>query len=111
MLTPVPIPEGDDLLEFIGEAGLGSTELADVHVRHLTDLVHLYVRGQGFDTTAEQVHPALRSVILSAAARSYASPTNAKRVEIANYSEVFAAFEGWTLIERATLHEFRARTA
>jgi hypothetical protein len=50
-------------------------------------------------------------VILGAAVRSYASPTNAKRVEIGGYSDVFAAFEGWTLAERATLHEFRGRTA
>lgn len=109
----VASPTGEDLLEFLGQSFDPATlNQAEVHVEHVTSLVKLYVRGNGMPPNPSQgIEPALRAVIIGAAARTMGNPDDTLRTQVGNYSEMRAQFTGWTLPELNVLHHFRKRTA
>jgi hypothetical protein len=60
---------------------------------------------------AVSIAPELRSVILSAAARSLSNPTQARRIEIGSYSELPGSLASFSLLETLTLNRYRKRAA
>ena len=84
--------------------------LAAVHTPIMTTMVKSYTRGRGFD---EYGYPNvdLETVILAAGARLVVNPEQSGRLQIGDYSEVKAVFNGWTLAELAVLNRYRRRSA
>jgi hypothetical protein len=108
----VPTPAGEEVLAYLGVDPLEyheSTLLAHEHAVQMTSLVRGYTRGRGF--TDWQCEEDLAAVIISAAVRSYGNPSQTRRIEAGNYSELPALFDGWTLAELAVLHGYRRRAA
>ncbi len=83
--------------------------LAGEHLPIVTAFVEAYTRGKGF--TEGQPDGPLAAVIMTAAARLVPNPEQAKRTQVADYSETPAILDGFTLPELAILHLYRRRTA
>lgn len=108
-LTSVGVPDGAALAKHLGWPAEDAETLAMCarHVEHITTLVHSRTRGRGFGVTAATCAPDLAEIILSAAARSVADPTGARRVEVGTVVTSPTPFTGWTLAEQAVLSRYR----
>lgn len=108
VLTSWPSPS--DLLASIGWASTASNlALAQAQLDLVVEFVRSFTRGAGFDpdSGATFIVPDLKAVILSAAARAIANPTQAKRLEIGGVNAVPAIFDGFTLHEQKILNKYR----
>jgi hypothetical protein len=104
-------PRPEDVVAYLGRGGDQTVlSLAGQHLPIVTAFVRAYTRGNGFDAT-DQPSTDVAAVIVSAAARLVVNPEQAKRVQIADYSEAPAVLNGFTLPELAVLHLYRRRTA
>ena len=76
---------------------------ADAHVKAVAHQAWAYTTGRGFAAPGGQsaidtnpgivtVAPEIRTVILSAAARSLSNPTQARRIEAGTYNELPGSF-------------------
>lgn len=111
---PEPEPITDETVArvaaFLNRAGDPDTiALAEVHVPIVTAFVKAYTRDRGFDIFGPNED--LAHVIVAASARLVVNPEQAKRVQVADYSETFGGLEGFTLPELAILNRYRRRTA
>lgn len=84
--------------------------LAEEHLPVVTAFVQAYTRGGGFTESGDPNGP-LSAVIMTATARLVPNPEQAKRIQVADYSETPAILDGFTLPELAILHLYRRRTA
>lgn len=84
--------------------------LAEAHLPIVTTFVKSYTRGQGFDQFGNP-NKDMESVIITAGARLVVNPEQAIRVQIGDYSETPAVFNGFTLAELAVLNRYRRRSA
>lgn len=82
--------------------------LVNQHVRVVTTFVRAYVRGRGFLPDGEP-NLDLEDVIVSAASRYVVNPQQLTRQALGNQSVSYAALEGFTLAEKAVLHNYRRR--
>lgn len=82
--------------------------LVNQHVRVVTTFVRAYVRGRGFSLYGEPTLD-LEDVIVSAASRYVVNPQQLTRQSLGNQSVSYAALEGFTLAEKAVLHNYRRR--
>ncbi|WP_036569857.1 hypothetical protein [Nocardioides sp. URHA0032] len=119
------IPTGPDVLAWAGlpQNDVALSMQADKHVSAVAHMIWAYTNGKGFQSpgnnqlmidnnpTVVIVAPEIRSVILSAAARSLSNPTQARRIEAGSYSELPGSLASWSLLETLTLNRFRRRTA
>lgn len=113
-LAVVPVPSGELLADHLG----WPTDDAEVmtlcsrHVQHVLRLVHSQTRGRGFSVgTDPQMAADLAEVVISAAARSVADPTQARRVEVGTVVTSPTPFARFTLAEQAVINRYRVRTA
>lgn len=108
-LTPVDVPTGASLCEHLGWPADDPETLAlcQRHVSHVTALVHSRTRGRGFGVDGQKVAADLAEVILSAAARSVASPEQSRRIEVGSVVTSPTVFSGFTLVEQAVLKRYR----
>jgi hypothetical protein len=118
------IPTG---LEVLAWAGLPQNDVAlsaraDKHALTVAHMVWAYTGGRGFEAPGGQlsidtnpqvvtIAPEIRSVILSATARSLGNPTQARRIEAGSYSELPGSLASWSLLETLTLNKYRRRAA
>lgn len=84
--------------------------LAGEHIPVVTAFVQAYTRGGGFTEAGDPNGP-ISAVIMTATARLVPNPEQAKRTQVADYSETPAILDGFTLPELAILHLYRRRTA
>lgn len=96
------------LTNFLGHT-LDTTKATE-HVRIVTGYVRAYTRGEGFDASGNP-NDELSAVIVTAAARSLASPSQVVRKEVGGLALLFSPFTGFTLAERLVLNRYRQRTA
>lgn len=97
-----------DVQAFIGKDGENEAAL-QAHIDAATLMIKAYTRGGGFDTTGDPVQD-VAAVIVSCAARLHKNPSQLRRsMAIDDYSETIGTFNGWTLPERAVLHQYRRR--
>lgn len=110
-LTPVDVPTGASLCAHLGWPADDPETLAlcQRHVSHVTALAHSRCRGRGFSLRTEPAKVAadLSEVILSAAARSVADPTGARRIEVGAVVTSPTPFVGFTLAEQGVLKRYR----
>lgn len=102
------------VLAWIDRAGdEEAAAMAQAHVEAVTAYVWGYTRGKGFRTIdgALSAAPDLEHVIIAAAARLTANPTQLTYYSSGDYSERPAQLAGWTLPELAVLNLYRRRWA
>ena len=111
-MTNVSWPTPSDLLKQVGwSATAANVQLAQAQLESMLQFAKSYTRGIGFDDNAEGmfIKPDLKTVILSAASRALANPTNAYRLEVGSANVTPARFEGFTLAEQMILNKYRVR--
>lgn len=108
-LQAVLAPTGADLAKHLGWPSDDSETLALCarHVTHVLALVHSRCRGRGFSPTGGQMAADLAEVVYSAAARSVADPTGARRIEVGSVVTSPSPFVGFTLAEQDVLRRYR----
>lgn len=116
--APEPTPETTDPLVASVLAFLGIPEsselvrLAAQHVRVVTSFVRGYTRGRGFYFAGDgPPFDDVADVIVSAAARYVVNPQQLTRQALGNQVASYASLEGFTLAEKAVLHNYRRRAA
>jgi len=99
----------------------GAVELLAAHAETaaevIADLAFDYCRGRGWSADGTECTPAIRGVILLAAARlahdgtqaTYRSEGAIEGTDLAEYSVRGGTWVGWTLAERMTLDAYRRR--
>lgn len=104
----ISVPSGADVLTYLGwPSNEDLAAQADQHVALVAAMASNYTRNRGIDVVTGACSWALRAVVLAAAARSLSNPSQSRRIEAGSYSELPAAFSGWTLVERAVLDGYR----
>lgn len=107
--TVEPLELTPSVLAFLGiPASPQTVALVNQHVRVVTTFVRAYVRGRGFLPDGEP-NVELQDVIVSAASRYVVNPQQLTRQALGNQSVSYAALEGFTLAEKAVLHNYRRR--
>lgn len=98
-----------DVLAFLGQPTEGAdTAALEAHINAATVMVKAYTRSGGFDVAGDPVDD-VAAVITSCAARMHANPTNDRNQGIGPFQTSPGIFNGWTLPERAVLHQYRRR--
>lgn len=110
-MTNVSWPTPSDLLKQVGwSATAANVQLAQAQLEAVFQFAKGYTRGVGFgDSDGVFITPDLKTVILSAASRALANPTNAYRLEVGSANVTPARFEGFTLAEQMILNKYRVR--
>lgn len=107
------IPHGVDVLRFLGWPEDPETRLqADEHVVRVAHTARAYTRGRGFAPDDWALcEEDIKTVILSAAARSLNNPAQDRSVEAGGFRSQPGYFSGWNLAELAVLNRYRRRAA
>lgn len=110
-LAPVEIPTGASLCAHLNWPADDPETLAlcERHVAHVLALVHSRCRGRGFSLKVNPpvIAADLAEVVLSAASRSVADPTGARRIEVGSVVTSPTPFVGFTLAEQDVLRRYR----
>ena len=94
-------------------AYLDRTDVHDLAAKHLPiveAMVKSYTRGVGFDETGAP-DEAVSAVIVSACARLTSNPDSTISVSVDEYQTRKTVFEGFTLLERIILDNYRRKAA
>ena len=104
-------PSAEAVAAFVGTdtPGEGWTAKANTTLGIVTQMVHSYTRGNGFEAYNEP-NEALGAVIVSASARLMANPELTRSQTAGPFTINHGTFNGWTLPELAILHAYRRRT-
>ncbi len=108
------MPTAHEVAAFLGRGDdPGVVALAEAHLPVVATFVRAYTRGVGF--TDGEPNDELDAVILTATARLVSNPSDLRASELDANGKVSVTERrdpwGWTLIERAVLHQYRRRTA
>lgn len=105
-------PTGAEVSMLIGRGeDTTTTAAADAFIPIVWELARNHTRGVGFSDDGEEAEPVIVAVVKTATARLASNPTQVKRYQVGEYSEVPATFEGWTLSEQLALNSFRRMSA
>ena len=106
------VPTAPDVLNYLGWSNSArNVALVNAHLETITATVRAYTRDRGFSEFGARTfcHDSVRSVIISACARSVSNPSGAYRIEAGTTVATPGRFEGFTLAEQVALNRFRQR--
>ncbi len=104
-------PSASDVAAFLGQGSDSSTlALAEQHLPVITAWVKAHTRGVGFDLFVGP-DDALAAVIVSATARLTQNPSGLVSVSVDDGSVRKTVFEGFSLVERMILDNYRRKAA